>query len=93
MKTLCIALIFLISTVSASILVNEIVSFFETVLRAQGKDVFDPEAYLLLMAMFDGDAQCNTQCKIHLKEWLGEGIPFTRLNELVDQVTSKINII
>ena len=82
-----VILLSVISTISCSKLVNEIVSFFQTVLQAQGKTSFDVEAYELLAAMFDEDARCNQACQNHLKEWLEEGIPFTRLNEIVDQVS------
>lgn len=78
----------LLQGVLASRLVSEIVSFYERILRSEPfyKDKVDVDGLMILLSLFDDDSRCFAACEAYLYSIVGEGIPFTYLNVLVDKI-------
>lgn len=83
---LTFCLFVLINLVISSKLVKEIVDFFETILQHHDKEIFDLEAYKIIMHYFEDDTFCGKECEKYVKSVVGEGIPFTELHKLVDKL-------
>ena len=81
-----VALLFQVSL--ASRLVSEIVSFYEKIIRSEPyyKDKVDVDGIKILLSLFDDDSRCFAACEAYLYSIVGEGIPFTNLNVLVDKI-------
>jgi hypothetical protein len=89
MKSVLLVLVCILGLVQrafSSKLVGEIVEFFETILQHHDKQLFDLEACKIMMKYFDDDAYCGNECEEYVKSVIGEGIPFTKLHELVDKI-------